>query len=108
MDLRLVSEQQFDERAIATLGCRMQRGPAAALRGIHVGAILEQQLRQWESPAGSSRMKRSVAHMVCGASIDLRAARQQCRSCLLAAEERGQMERRPAIGAMGLEERGVL
>src|ERR1700733_12275847 len=75
MDMRLMSEQQFDQGAIAALSGPMQRG---------------------------------VAHMVCGARIDIRAARQQCRSGLLAAEERSQVEWRPAIGAMRLEKRVVV
>ena len=92
-------EQRLGALAVVVLCGRVQRREAAVLGGVGVGACLEQQLHDRGVAAGGRAVQRRHADaLVARDDLHLRATLEQDPGGILLAEERGEMQRREAVG----------
>ncbi len=102
-----IGEQDLDHGAVAGLSGGMQSGPTDFLARVDVGSAFGEQLHEIDMGSCGGGMQRSVLHGVSGTRVYLSAAFEQCVGQIGVAEEGGEVQRSPAVGAVRFEESGI-
>jgi hypothetical protein len=93
-------DQRLDRVHVVVGGSQVQRAPALRVGGVDVGAVADEQARHELVVAGERGVQRGVAVGAPRSREDIGIVRDQQLGDLGVAEECGEVQRRPAVGAV--------